>query len=74
MILEFFIHLVFRKPSKSNVNDLKLAADACLPLINAVLNEIKAKTYPENSFLNVDIPSDVANNKVIIGIRLRMLF
>ncbi|XP_074584520.1 uncharacterized protein LOC141840436 [Curcuma longa] len=51
------------KAGKSNVNDLKLAADACLPLINAVLNEIKAKTYPENSFLNVDVPSDAVNHK-----------
>ncbi|KAG6512065.1 5'-nucleotidase SurE-like [Zingiber officinale] len=51
------------KAGKSNANDLKLAADACLPLINAVLNEIKAKTYPEDSFLNVDVPSDAVNHK-----------
>ncbi|WOL04984.1 hypothetical protein Cni_G13707 [Canna indica] len=51
------------KGGKSNVNDMKLAADACLPLINAVINELKAKTYPEGSFLNIDVPTDVGNHK-----------
>lgn len=59
------LFLFLRKGRKSDVHDLKLAADACLPLINAVLYELKAKAYPEGSFLNVDVPTDVANHKVI---------
>lgn len=54
-----------RKEGKSNVHALRLAADACLPLINAVLNELKTKTYPEGSFLNIIVPTDVANHRVI---------
>ncbi|CAL9102945.1 unnamed protein product [Musa textilis] len=42
---------------------MKLAADACLPLINAVLYVLKAKAYPEGSFLNIDVPTDVAYHK-----------
>ncbi|CAL9153207.1 uncharacterized protein LOC103993956 isoform X1 [Musa acuminata AAA Group] len=51
------------KEGKSNVHALRLAADACLPLINAVLNELKTKTYPEGSFLNIIVPTDVANHR-----------
>ncbi|KAI0504839.1 hypothetical protein KFK09_015792 [Dendrobium nobile] len=48
---------------KSNVQDLKLAVEVCLPVINAVLTELKNKTYPKGSFLNIDVPTDVANHK-----------
>ncbi|KAI3459386.1 hypothetical protein Pfo_016049 [Paulownia fortunei] len=48
---------------RSNVNDFTLAAEASLPIICAILAEIKMKTYPQNCFLNVDIPTDVANHK-----------
>ncbi|THU68347.1 hypothetical protein C4D60_Mb08t02960 [Musa balbisiana] len=48
---------------KNNVHALRLAAGACLPLINAVLNELKTKTYPEGSFLNIIVPTDVANHR-----------
>ncbi|KAK6913939.1 Survival protein SurE-like phosphatase/nucleotidase [Dillenia turbinata] len=48
---------------KSNVQDFLLAAQACLPLIAAVLNEIKNQRYPQRSFLNVDVPTDVVNHK-----------
>nr|XP_010934984.1 uncharacterized protein LOC105054982 isoform X2 [Elaeis guineensis] len=48
---------------KSTVNDLKLAAEVCLPVINSVLTELKNKTYPEGSFLNIDVPTDVAHHK-----------
>ncbi|XP_020578433.1 uncharacterized protein LOC110023382 [Phalaenopsis equestris] len=48
---------------KSNVQDLKLAVELCLPVINAVLNELKNKTYPKGSFLNIDVPTDVTNHK-----------
>ncbi|XAR57240.1 5'-nucleotidase [Bertholletia excelsa] len=47
----------------SKIQDYTLAAEACLPIINAVLVEIRNKTYPEKCFLNIDIPTDVANHK-----------
>ncbi|XP_078180764.1 survival protein SurE-like phosphatase/nucleotidase [Carex rostrata] len=49
--------------SKSTVDDLKLAAEACMPLINAVLYEVKNKSFPEGCFLNVDVPTDVSHVK-----------
>ncbi|RVX22300.1 5'-nucleotidase SurE [Vitis vinifera] len=49
---------------KSNVHDFKLAAEACLPIISAVLSEIKNQRYPERCFLNIDLPTDVVNHKV----------
>ncbi|XP_071940434.1 uncharacterized protein [Coffea arabica] len=48
---------------KSNVNDFTLAAEACLPIISAVAVEIKNHNYPQNCFLNIDVPTDVVNNK-----------
>ncbi|GFP84028.1 5'-nucleotidase sure [Phtheirospermum japonicum] len=48
---------------KSNVDDFALAAEACLPIISAVLVDIKKKTYPRNCFLNIDVPTNVANHK-----------
>ncbi|CAN4091334.1 unnamed protein product [Withania somnifera] len=48
---------------KSNVNDFTLAAKACLPIISAILAEIKIKHYPQNCFLNIDVPTDVVNHK-----------
>ncbi|KAJ4722450.1 putative 5'-nucleotidase surE [Melia azedarach] len=48
---------------KSNVNDFTLGAEACLPIINAILAEIRSGTYPERCFLNIDLPMDVANHK-----------
>lgn len=62
------VHYVSRSRGKSTVQDLKLAAEVCLPLINAVLIELKNKTYPEGSFLNIDIPTDVAHHKVTLNI------
>ncbi|GJV61498.1 survival protein SurE-like phosphatase/nucleotidase [Tanacetum coccineum] len=47
----------------SNINDFKLAAEACLPLISAIFVDIKNKTYPRKCFLNVDFPTDVLNHK-----------
>ncbi|XP_033515503.1 uncharacterized protein [Nicotiana tomentosiformis] len=49
---------------KSNVNDFTLAAKACLPIISAILAEIKRNNYPQNCFLNIDVPTDVINHKV----------
>ncbi|KAL8508206.1 hypothetical protein ACS0TY_018699 [Phlomoides rotata] len=48
---------------RSNVDDFTLAAEASLPIIVAMLAEIKKKTYHQNCFLNVDIPTDVVNHK-----------
>ncbi|XP_022846706.1 uncharacterized protein LOC111369427 [Olea europaea var. sylvestris] len=48
---------------RSNVDDFALAAEACIPIIIAILSEIKRKTYPQNCFLNIDVPTDVRNHK-----------
>ncbi|KAH7843452.1 hypothetical protein Vadar_016793 [Vaccinium darrowii] len=47
----------------SNVDDYTVAAEACLPIVDAVLAEIKNKTYPQKCFLNVDLPTNIANHK-----------
>uniref|UniRef100_A0A0E0AH32 Survival protein SurE-like phosphatase/nucleotidase domain-containing protein n=1 Tax=Oryza glumipatula TaxID=40148 RepID=A0A0E0AH32_9ORYZ len=49
--------------SQSSVNDLKVAAEVVMPLINTVMAEIKNGTYPQGSFLNIDIPTDAAHHK-----------
>ncbi|KAJ8558027.1 hypothetical protein K7X08_004793 [Anisodus acutangulus] len=48
---------------KSKVDNFVLAAEACMPIITAILAEIKNNTYPQNCFLNIDVPTDVANCK-----------
>ena len=48
---------------KSSVDDYMLAAEACLPIISAILAEIRNQAYPQKCFLNIDLPTDVANNK-----------
>ncbi|XP_047265167.1 5'-nucleotidase SurE isoform X4 [Capsicum annuum] len=48
---------------KSHVNDFTLAARACLPIISGILAEIKMKHYPQNCFLNIDVPTNVVNHK-----------
>uniref|UniRef100_A0ACD5UM30 Uncharacterized protein n=1 Tax=Avena sativa TaxID=4498 RepID=A0ACD5UM30_AVESA len=48
---------------QSSINDLKVAAEVCMPLINAVMVEIKNGTYPKGSFLNIDVPTDAAHHK-----------
>ncbi|XP_071691471.1 uncharacterized protein [Rutidosis leptorrhynchoides] len=52
-------------PNTSNINDFTLAAEACLPIITAILSEIKNKTYNQNCFLNVALPTDILNHKGI---------
>ncbi|KAL1548610.1 5'-nucleotidase [Salvia divinorum] len=47
----------------SNVNDFALAAEVCLPMISSILAEIKNKTYHNNCFLNIDVPTNVVNHK-----------
>ncbi|PON80080.1 Survival protein SurE-like phosphatase/nucleotidase [Parasponia andersonii] len=48
---------------KSQANDYLLSAKACLPIINTLLVEIKNQTYPNDCFLNIDFPTDIANHK-----------
>ncbi|MBA0875447.1 hypothetical protein Goshw_026373, partial [Gossypium schwendimanii] len=48
---------------KSSVDDYTLAAEACLPIFRAILAEIKNKSYTLNGFLNIDLPTDIANHK-----------
>ncbi|XP_043691792.1 5'-nucleotidase SurE-like isoform X2 [Telopea speciosissima] len=48
---------------KSSIDDFKLGAEACLPIINAILTELKNKTYPQRCFLNVDLPTTIASHK-----------
>lgn len=48
---------------RSNLNDFTLAAQACLPIISALLVDIKNQRYPQKCFLNIDVPSNVANQK-----------
>ncbi|XP_021747630.1 uncharacterized protein LOC110713494 isoform X1 [Chenopodium quinoa] len=47
----------------SNIDDYALAAEACLPIINAVLAEIKNKAYPQRCFLNIDLPTNIRSHK-----------
>lgn len=61
---KWFAFLIFRVGGKSSVDDYTLAAEACLPIISAILAEIRNQTYPQKCFLNIDLPTDVANNKV----------
>ncbi|KAJ4967980.1 hypothetical protein NE237_014681 [Protea cynaroides] len=48
---------------KSSIHDFQLGAEACLPVIYAVLTELKNKTYPQQCFLNVDLPTTIASHK-----------
>lgn len=60
--------MIFRVRGASNIHDFTLAAEACLPIIYAVLAEIKNKTYPKMCFLNIDLPTNVVNHKVNLKI------
>ncbi|POO02181.1 Survival protein SurE-like phosphatase/nucleotidase [Trema orientale] len=48
---------------KSQVNDFILCAEACLPIIHKIMEEIKNQTYPHACFLNIDFPTDVTKHK-----------
>ncbi|KAE9612813.1 hypothetical protein Lal_00027665 [Lupinus albus] len=45
------------------LHDFILAAQVCIPIISAVLIEIKNQTYPPRCFLNINVPNIVANHK-----------
>lgn len=70
VLLKFLVYSLFlgiakiRVRGKSHVNDFTLAARACLPIISGILAEIKMKHYPQNCFLNIDVPTNVVNHKV----------
>ncbi|XP_027361428.1 uncharacterized protein LOC113869340 isoform X4 [Abrus precatorius] len=49
---------------KSDIHDFTLAAQVCIPIISAVLVEIKNQSYPNRCFLNIDVPNNVASHKV----------
>lgn len=57
--------LTIRVGCKSNTQDYTLAAEACLPIISAVSTEIRNHQYPQGCFLNVDLPTNIANHKVV---------
>jgi 5'-nucleotidase len=61
------VFLTFRVGGKSTINDYTLAAEACLPIISAILAEVRNQTYPQRCFLNIDLPTDVANHKVYLN-------
>ncbi|KMZ76516.1 5'-nucleotidase, partial [Zostera marina] len=50
-------------PETSSISDFEAAAQVCLPVINGLLTELKNGTYPKESFLNVEIPTDSLNHK-----------
>ncbi|KAI4345628.1 hypothetical protein L6164_012730 [Bauhinia variegata] len=48
---------------KSNQTDFILAAQECIPIIEAVMLEIKNKSYVHRCFLNIDVPVNAAKHK-----------
>ncbi|GAA0147055.1 hypothetical protein LIER_06852 [Lithospermum erythrorhizon] len=48
---------------RSSTTDFALAAEACLPILGAIMDEIRKKTYPLSCFLNIDVPTDVTSHK-----------
>ena len=54
----------FGVADQSNIHDFKLAAEACFPMISAVIAEIKNQTYPGKCFLNITLATDIVNHKV----------
>lgn len=67
MYSPLFIEIADRVRGKSNDDDFTLAAEACVPIISTILADIKNKTYPQNCFLNITVPTDVLNHKVKIA-------
>ena len=56
---------IFRKRGQSTEKDFKTAAAVSLPLIKASLRDIQEGVYPTGFFLNVDVPFNPAEHKVI---------
>ncbi|XVF38214.1 hypothetical protein REPUB_Repub20aG0081300 [Reevesia pubescens] len=57
------LETILRVDAKDKTHDFESAAEACLPIIKAILAEIKNQTYPQGYFLNIDLPNDLANHK-----------
>uniref|UniRef100_A0A2C9W8K0 Survival protein SurE-like phosphatase/nucleotidase domain-containing protein n=1 Tax=Manihot esculenta TaxID=3983 RepID=A0A2C9W8K0_MANES len=45
------------------IQDFTIAVEACIPIISALLVEIRNQTYPSSCFLNIDLPTNVSNHK-----------
>ncbi|EOY05671.1 hypothetical protein QUC31_016658 [Theobroma cacao] len=54
---------MLRLDAKAKTQDHASAAKTCLPIISAILVEIKNQAYPQGFFLNIDLPRDLANHK-----------
>jgi 5'-nucleotidase len=61
---------VTRKKDETKDSDFKDAAQACLPLINAALDDIVKGTFLRGCLLNIGIPSAPSANKVIFSMIL----
>ncbi|RWR72649.1 Survival protein SurE-like protein phosphatase/nucleotidase [Cinnamomum micranthum f. kanehirae] len=48
---------------KSSVDDFKIGAQACIPIINALLTDMRNGTYHRGSFLNINLPADILHYK-----------
>jgi len=48
---------------ESHNTDFRIAVQACLPLIDAVLSHIMKGSYPQGFFLNVDVPVNPGQHK-----------
>jgi len=65
---------VSRVGGMSTVEDYTFAGEACLPIISAVLADIKNKKYPRRCFLNIDLPTNIRSHKVLSGGLNRVVF
>lgn len=59
-----------RKKDEAKDSDFKDAAKACLPLINAALDDIVKGTFLRGCLLNIGVPSAPSANKVIFSMIL----
>lgn len=50
------------------MQDFIQAAKVCLPIIIAVMTEIRNNAFPQGCFLDIEIPNDVKNHKVIFNL------
>ncbi|XP_057457983.1 uncharacterized protein LOC130748759 [Lotus japonicus] len=51
------------KKDESQESDFKDAVAACLPLINAAIRDAEKGSFPNNCFMNIEIPTSPSNNK-----------
>ncbi|XXG46139.1 hypothetical protein AAC387_Pa02g1057 [Persea americana] len=48
---------------KSSVDGYKIGAQACIPIINKLLTDIRIGTYHQGSFLNINLPTEILQHK-----------